>query len=137
MSNIDESMYRLTVAQRDAAWREVELWREKYEGLTKLMADHMMAMTHPPMKMLANAESFNAGKAMAFNEATYTVGIDTTEGVHTVTVFRMLPSQPTTLVASARLQDTTREDIAQLVEAMGMQGYGTLAIAAAIRKGKS
>lgn len=30
-----------------------------------------------------------------------------------------------------------REDIAQLVEAMGMQGYGTLAIAVAIRKGKS
>ena len=29
----------------------------------------------------------------------------------------------------------TREELAQLVEAMGMQGYGTLAIAAAIRKG--
>lgn len=28
-----------------------------------------------------------------------------------------------------------REQIAQLVETMGMQGYGTLAIAAAIRKG--
>lgn len=35
------------------------------------------------------------------------------------------------------LADHLREDIAQLVEAMGMQGYGTLAIAAAIRKGKS
>ena len=32
--------------------------------------------------------------------------------------------------------ESLREDIAQLVEAMGMQGYGTLAIAAAIRKGK-
>lgn len=31
----------------------------------------------------------------------------------------------------------THEELAQLVEAMGMQGYGTLAIAAAIRKGKA
>lgn len=30
-----------------------------------------------------------------------------------------------------------REEHAQIVEAMGMQGYGTLAIAAAIRKGQA
>lgn len=34
-------------------------------------------------------------------------------------------------------EEEVREDCAQLVEAMGMQGYGTLAIAAAIRRGKA
>jgi hypothetical protein len=38
-------------------------------------------------------------------------------------------------VASQRLPDDTREQYAQLVETMGMQGYGALAMAAAIRKG--
>lgn len=102
-NKLDESMYRLTVAQRDAAWREVELWRKKYEGLTKLMADHMMAMTHPPMQMLADKESYEAGR----------------------------------IKGQMDVADHLREDHAQLVEAMGMQGYGTLAIAAAIRRGKS
>lgn len=60
--SIDESMYRHTVAQRDAAWREVEHWRTKYDALTKLMAEHMMAMTHPPMQMLADKESYEAGR---------------------------------------------------------------------------
>ena len=54
-TKLDEAMYRHTVAQRDAAWREIE---------------------------------------------------------------------------------NLREELAQLVERMGMQGFGTLAIAAAIRKGK-
>ncbi len=34
------------------------------------------------------------------------------------------------------LTDEDREAIALLVEKMGMEGYGTLAIAAAIRKGE-
>lgn len=49
--------------------------------------------------------AFEAGKAAAFAQAAHTIGIDTSDGVHTVTVFRMLPGQPTTLVASARLPE--------------------------------
>lgn len=40
-------------------------------------------------------------------------------------------------IESSEDPEELREGLAQLVEAMGMQGYGTLAIAAAIRKGKS
>ena len=86
--------------------------------------------------------AFEAGKHAAFAQASYTIGIDTGRGDHAaLTVFRMVPGQPTTLVASAYLPDgcdaQERERIAALVETMGMQGYGTLAIAAAIRKGRA
>jgi len=102
---LEDSMYRHTVAQRNAAWREIEQWQKRYEALLRLMTDQTALQANPPLKLLANAESFNAGKAMAFNEAKYTIGIDTSDGFHTVTVFRMAPGQPTTMVASQRLPE--------------------------------
>lgn len=54
--------------------------------------------------------AFEAGKAAAFANAAHTIGVDTSDGIHTVTVFRMLPGQPTTLVASARLPVTQQDD---------------------------
>ena len=133
------------IEQRDEAERklamakeQIEYLRQREDALLKAMVQVSMAVNPPqPPKMLAHAESYEAGKAMAFNDAKYTVGIDTSDGVHTVTVFRMVPGQPTTLVASERLSDGTREQCAQLVETMGMQGYGALAMAAAIRKGQA
>jgi hypothetical protein len=118
---------------------EAQYWRQRYEMLMATFTDAVRAAidTHTTPRMLADAESFNAGKAMAFNEAKYTIGIDTSDGFHTVTVFRMVPGQPSTLVASQRLPDENREKYAQLVETMGMQGYGALAMAAAIRKGQA
>jgi hypothetical protein len=90
----------------------------------------------------AVGSAFEAGKHAAFASAAYSIGIDTGRGdIGAVTVFRMLPGQPTVLVANAYLPSGTtpevREQCAQIVEAMGMQGYGTLAIAAAIRKGQA
>ncbi len=102
-NSLDDSMYRHTVAQRDAAWREVEYWQRRYEGLAKLVADQASLHINPPMQMLAHAESYEAGRVKGKADAA----------------------------------EELREQCAQLVEAMGMQGYGTLAIAAAIRKGKS
>lgn len=64
MSNIDESMYRLTVQQRDQAWREIQFWQQKYDALLKTMTDSLHLRANPPMKLLANAESFEAGRAM-------------------------------------------------------------------------
>lgn len=54
--------------------------------------------------------AFEAGKAAAFAQAAHTIGIDTSDGMHTVTVFRMLPGQPTVLVASARLSVPEGDD---------------------------
>lgn len=102
--------------------------------INKLNADRESTET---ATMMGHADSFDLGKAYAFNEAEYAIGIDTADGVHTVVVYRNVPGLPTKMVASARLPDDAREQCAQIVEAMGMQGYGTLAIAAAIRKGKT
>lgn len=101
--NIDDSMYRLTVAQRATAWREIEMWQRRYDELAKMLANHAALQAHPPVMMMANKESYEAGR----------------------------------IKGKADANEELREDIAQLVEAMGMQGYGTLAIAAAIRKGKA
>lgn len=103
MSTIDDSVYRLTVAQRDAAWREVEMWQRRYDELAKMLANHAALQARPPVMMMADKESYEAGR----------------------------------IKGQTDLAEHLREDIAQLVEAMGMQGYGTLAIAAAIRKGKA
>lgn len=54
--------------------------------------------------------AFEAGKAAAFAQAAHTIGIDTSDGMHTVTVYRMLPGQPTVLVASARLSVPEGDD---------------------------
>ena len=88
---------------------EAAYWRQRYEMLMATFTDAVKAAidTHATPRLLADAESFNAGKAMAFNEATYTIGIDTAEGVHTVVVYRMVSGQPTTLVASERLPVVT------------------------------
>lgn len=129
-----EHIYRRLQGDVESARMETTYWRNKFEAALKVMAESAHLQARPPM-MLANAESFNAGKAMAFNEAKYTIGIDTSDGFHTVTTFRMAPGQPTTLVASQRLPDDNRERIAAMVEQMGIDGYGTPAIAAAIRKG--
>lgn len=103
MRDIDETMYHLTVAQRDAAWREVEQWQKRHDDLLRVMMNQQAAQPAP--RMLADHESFEAGKAMAFNSAKYTIGINTSEGVHTVVVHRNVPGQPTTLVASERLPE--------------------------------
>ena len=65
-NKLDETMYRLTVAQRDAAWREVEAWRRRYEELLKVLADNA-SLQRPPM-MLANKESYEAGRVMGREE---------------------------------------------------------------------
>jgi hypothetical protein len=86
---------------------EAKYWRQRYEMLMATFTDAVRAAidNHANPRMLADAESFNAGKAMAFNEATYAIGIDTSDGFHTVTVFRRVPGQPSTLVASQRLPE--------------------------------
>jgi hypothetical protein len=86
---------------------EAQYWRQRYEMLMANFGDAVKAAIVPNStpRMLADAESFNAGKAMAFNEAIYTIGIDTSDGFHTVTVFRLMPGQPTTMVATARLPE--------------------------------
>lgn len=104
-SDFDDSMYRLTVAQRDAAWREVEYWRERHDALLKILTDQANRLVNPPIKMATHRESFEAGKTMAFNQAAYTIGIDTVDGVHSVTVFRMSPGRDTVMVASALLPE--------------------------------
>lgn len=103
MSDIDDGMYQLTVAQRDAAWREVEYLRKRHDALLKLLADQAHLHANPQPMMLAHPESFEAGKTMAFNQAAYTIGIDTVDGVHSVTVFRVSPGRDTVIVASALL----------------------------------
>ena len=103
---------RETLRQVEAEWRaryeavrsEADYWYHRHSAVVDMMAKSTHLQARPPT-MLADAESFNAGKAMAFNEATYTIGIDTSDGFHTVTVFRMAPGQPTTLVASQRLPE--------------------------------
>ena len=106
MSNLDEAMYRHTVAQRDSAWREVEYWQRQCDSLRKKLQQLINLQINPQIQkpvMLADKESYEAGRVKGQQEAA----------------------------------DEQREQCAQLVEAMGMQGYGTLAIAAAIRKEKS
>jgi hypothetical protein len=92
-----EHIYRCLQGDVESAKMEATYWRNKFEAALKLMAEGGHLQASPPM-MLADAESFNAGKAMA--------------------------------------EADVRERIAALVEQMGIDGYGTLAIAAAIRKGQ-
>jgi hypothetical protein len=99
-----EHIYRRLQGDVESARMEATYWRNKFEAALKVMAESAHLQVSPPT-MLADAESFNAGKAMAFNEATYTIGIDTSDGFHTVTVFRMVSGQPTTMVASQRLPE--------------------------------
>lgn len=61
-NKLDETMYRLTVAQRDAAWREVEAWKRRYEEMVKVLSDHA-SLQRPPV-MLADKESYEAGRVM-------------------------------------------------------------------------
>lgn len=64
-SRVEDSMYRLTVAQRDSAWREAGYWRERYETLLKMLADNAGRLPpSPPPVMLADKESFEAGRVM-------------------------------------------------------------------------
>jgi hypothetical protein len=86
---------------------EAQYWRQRYEMVMANFGDAIKTaiVSNATPRMLADAESFNAGKAMAFNEAKYSIGIDTSDGFHTVTVFRNVPGQPTTLVATQRLPE--------------------------------
>lgn len=112
---------------------EVEVYRRRHDALLEMLAKNASMHANPPVTLMAEPESFNAGKAMAFNEAKYTIGIDTSDGVHTVVVYRMLSGEPTTLVASARLPEggvvAEREAIIDLVAAYG----GSVDLEAAIR----
>ena len=80
-----------------------QYWRQRYEMLMATVSDIIKNSANPPVKLLVDAESFNAGKAMAFNEAKYSIGIDTTDGVHTVVVRRAMPDQTSVVVAIERL----------------------------------
>lgn len=102
---IDDSMYRHTVAQRDAAWREVEYWRERHDALLKMLTDQASRLANPPIKMATHRESFEAGKTMAFNEAKYVISVDTLEGVHIIKTTRTLPGQDSVVVAMAMLPE--------------------------------
>lgn len=62
MSEIDDSMYRLTVEQRDAAWREAEYWRERHDALLKMLAKQASMYANPPVMMAVHDESFEAGR---------------------------------------------------------------------------
>ena len=80
-----------------------QYWRQRYEMLMATVSDIIKNSANPPMKLLVDAESFEAGRAMAFKEAKYSIGIDTSNGVHTVVVSRLTPNQPTVVVAIERL----------------------------------
>lgn len=82
---------------------EATYWRQRYEMLMANVTDIIKNSTNPSPKILADVESFEAGRAMAFNDAKYSIGIDTTDGVHTVVVHRLIPNQPTVVVAVERL----------------------------------
>ena len=66
-NKLDDSMYRLTVAQRDAAWREVEYWRERHDALLKLLADQASARPTQPV-VLGDKASYEAGHAAGVRE---------------------------------------------------------------------
>ncbi len=83
----------------EAVKREADYWHQRHNAVVDMMVKNTLLMAPLQPKMLADAESFNAGKAMA--------------------------------------EAAVREECAQLVEQMGIDGYGTLAIAAAIRKGQA
>lgn len=63
MTAIDESIYRLTVEQRNATWREVEFWQQRYNQLLEAVAKGEHLRTSQPV-MLAEKESFEAGRVM-------------------------------------------------------------------------
>lgn len=88
-----------------------QYWRQRYEMLMATVSDIIKNSANPPMKMLADAESFEAGKAMAFNGAKYSIGIDTSDGVHTVVVSRLMPNQPTVVVATERLPSASKQPV--------------------------
>lgn len=60
----------------------------------------LMMASSPSIRDVIDTE---VRKALA--NAQYAIGIDTSDGFHTVTVFRMVPGQPSTLVASQRLPE--------------------------------
>ena len=70
MSDIDESIYRLTVAQRDAAWREVEHWKRSHNALLRLMMDQAALQANPPITIvnLPHEESYEAGRIRGARE---------------------------------------------------------------------
>lgn len=43
---------------------EVKFWQRRFEDLLKVMTDNLNLRANPPMKLLANAESFEAGRVM-------------------------------------------------------------------------
>lgn len=99
-----EHIYRRLQGEVESAKMEATYWRNKFEAALTMMAEGAHLQVRPPM-MMGDAAMFNAGKAMALNEATYAIGIDTAEGVHTVVVYRRVPGQPSTLVATQRLPE--------------------------------
>ena len=70
-NSLDETMYRLTVQQRNQAWDEVRYWQQRCDAMRAQLEATMSAVSgfaalqaNPPMKMLAHAESFEAGRVM-------------------------------------------------------------------------
>ena len=70
-NSIDEAMYRLTLQQRDQAWREIQYWQQKCDAIRAQLDATIAAMSglsalqiNPPVKLLANAESYEAGRVM-------------------------------------------------------------------------
>ena len=69
-NSIDEAMYRLTVQQRDDAWREVRYWQQKCDVMLESLNAMRRSMVdivntcQPTPKLLAHAESFEAGRVM-------------------------------------------------------------------------
>jgi hypothetical protein len=101
-NRLDDSMYRLTVEQRNAAWREVQHWRERHDALLKRLTERAsLQLVQTPLA--THAQSFEAGRAAAFDLAAYSIGIDTEDGVHCVVVMRMVPGLPTVMVAKKAL----------------------------------
>lgn len=88
----------------EALSREVAYWRDMHGSLLKTFTDHAALLAKPPV-MLAVPESYEAGRAMAFNEAAYTIGIDTLDGAHMVVVTRTLPGQDPAVVAMSMLPE--------------------------------
>jgi hypothetical protein len=79
----------------------------EYKYLERFAA--LVIANHPPQSFMTWQEGYaagtEAGQRTFFSKAEYTIGIDTTDGIHTVVVLRNTPGQPTTVVASQRLPE--------------------------------
>ena len=84
-----------------------DIWNISDKDLERFAA--LVIANHPPQSFMTWQEGYaagaEAGQRTSFSKAEYTIGIDTTDGIHTVVVLRNTPGQPTTVVASQRLPE--------------------------------